>query len=76
MNEINETDSLLSPKEWEVYSHLSEAWNTFIELDELFVTDREDFARHINAIKNIVMSRPVARELARQGVFGYQKEQG
>lgn len=65
-------DSLLTSEEWGVYSRLSEAWNAFILLPELHKQDRPDFMVHINALKSIVMSRPVERELQDNGVGGYE----
>ena len=64
-------DSLLSPEEWAVYDHLSEAFNSFIKLDKLHAQDAREFAFHINALKNIIMSRPVARELVEKQFTGY-----
>lgn len=74
MTEIDETNSLLSHEEWDVYSKLSEAWNLFIKLEKLHVQDNIEFMHHINALKNILMSRPVARELKVQGITGYVKD--
>lgn len=73
MPEFNpRADSLLTAEEWEVYSRLSEAWNTFIKLPEYHRQDRLDFTTHINALKSIVMSRPVERELQNIGIAGYE----
>jgi hypothetical protein len=63
---ISEENSLLTHEEWDVYSDLSSAWNKFIKLPEYFGKDTPDFAFHINALKGIVMSRPVEREIAGQ----------
>lgn len=71
MTEIDETNSLLSHEEWEVYSRLSDAWNLFIKLERLHSQDNVEFMHHINALKNILMSRPVSRELKKQGIHGY-----
>ena len=66
--------SLLSDDEWEVYSCLSEAWNKMIQLESLHPNDNPEFAFHINAAKNILMSRPVARELKAKGSEPYQED--
>ena len=58
-------DSLLSVDEWQVYSLLSEAWNYYIELPVYF-PENPTFAFHINALKSIIMSRPVEKELLEQ----------
>jgi hypothetical protein len=62
---------LLEDKEWDVYSVLSTAWNRFIELPTLHPNDNIDFAHHINALKNIIMSRPVAKIMAGMKWNGY-----
>lgn len=67
--------SLLSEQEWEVYSHLSEAWNKFIKLELLHPNDNPEFAFYINGAKNILMSRPVERELKLQGSEPYQLDE-
>lgn len=72
-NRSNEFD-LLMPEEWDCYSRLSEAWNTFIELPVLFPGDRDEFARYINILKLMVMSRPVMREMVKQNWPGYNIE--
>jgi hypothetical protein len=66
----NEFD-LLTPEEWDVYDALSVAWNRFVALPVLFVGDRPEFANHINTLKTLVMSRAVAREMAKRGWSGY-----
>lgn len=66
-------DTLLTREEWETYSFLSDAWNAFINLEKLHVEDSKEFAFHINAAKNIVMSRPVSRELRDLDTPGYVK---
>lgn len=71
---IDETNSLLSHEEWLVYSSLSDAWNTFITLQVLHESDTQEFSAGINALKNIVMSRPVSRELQKQGIGGYNHD--
>jgi len=58
-------DSLLSVEEWEVYSLLSEAWNKYVTLPSLF-PEQPTFAFHINALKSIIMSRPIEKELLEQ----------
>jgi hypothetical protein len=68
----NEFD-LLTPEEWDVYSRLSESFNEFIRLPVLTPIDQRDFAFHINALKNIVLSRAVAREMAKRDWPGYVK---
>lgn len=68
----NEFD-LLTPQEWDVYSRLSEAWNGFIALPQLHHRDQPDFGDHINALKNIVMSRAVMREMIKRNWNGYNK---
>lgn len=68
----NEFD-LMTPEEWDVYSDLSDAWNQFIKLPVLFPNDNADFAYHINALKSLVMSRPVAREMVKRNWPGYEK---
>lgn len=60
-------ESLLTADEWEVYEFLTEAWNHFVKLEILFIGDRTEFSEHINALKNIVMSRPVVKEVRDQG---------
>jgi hypothetical protein len=65
---------ILTPEEWDVYSLLSEAWNRFIELPIYHRQDHIEFAQSVNALKNIVMSRPVCRELQKQDWPGYEKE--
>ena len=69
----NEFD-LLTPEEWDCYSRLSEAWNEFIQLPVLFHPDKEEFARYINILKAIIMSRPVMREMKTRDWPGYQTE--
>jgi hypothetical protein len=63
----NEFD-LMTPEEWDVYSHLSAAWNEFIKLPVLFASDNRDFSYHVNALKSILMSRPVMREMVKHGL--------
>jgi hypothetical protein len=67
----NEPD-ILTPEEWDVYSLLSEAWNRFIQLSELHKEDTADFMRGINALKSIVMSRPVEKALQALDWPGYE----
>ena len=62
---------LLEEKEWDVYSALSKAWNTFIELPLLHPNDNIDFAYHVNALKNIIMSRPVEKVMSGKEWNGY-----
>ncbi len=62
---------LLTPQEWDVYSRLSEAYNEFIALPTLFKGDTTDFSFHINALKSILMSRPVEREMLARNWNGY-----
>ena len=76
MTTISEENSLLSHEEWEVYSHLSLAYNAFIQLETIFPSDKADFERGINELKNLLMSRPVARELQQKGVGGYKGNAG
>jgi hypothetical protein len=76
VTEIDETNSLLSHEEWDVYSKLSEAWNLFIQLERLHSQDNVEFSFHINALKNIIMSRPVSRELVAQEINGYIQPEG
>lgn len=64
--------SLLTVEERDVYNLLSEAWNQFIKLEKLHEVDSQEFASFINGAKNIVMSRPVSRQLRQ----GYQNEPG
>lgn len=66
--------NLMTEEECNVYSKLSEAWNLFIALEVLHSEDRPEFARAINAAKNILMSRPVAREMQEQNVPGYTEK--
>ena len=65
---------LLTPEEWDVYSRLSQAWNQYINLPVLFKGDETDFSYHINALKSIVMSRPVEREMVKRNWTGYKAE--
>ena len=65
---------LLTPEEWDVYSRLSQAYNQYIDLPTLFVGDNVDFTYHINALKSIVMSRPVEREMVKRNWNGYRAE--
>lgn len=64
---------LLTPEEWDVYSALSDAYNQFIALPVFFEGDWKDFSFHINALKSIVMSRPVEREMVQRNWAGYKK---
>lgn len=57
------SESLLDELEWTVYDYLSKAWSEFIKLPTLHPNDRVEFAQAINVCKNIIMARPVAREL-------------
>lgn len=68
--------SLLSEEEWEVYNTLSQAYNSYILLERLHMVDQIEFSQGINACKNILMSRPVARELRDQRFNGYLDENG
>jgi hypothetical protein len=60
--------SLLSNDEWSVYALLSSAYNFYIDLPILFSQDRSDFADGINSLKNLLMSRPVMRELNEENI--------
>lgn len=74
--EVEEVDrsnefKLLSSDEWDVYSYLSKAYNLFTDLPVLFKDDTTDFIYHINALKSILMSRPVEKEMLKRNRPGY-----
>lgn len=56
-------DTILTPDEDEVINLLASAWNKYVQLKMLHPSDQEDFMRAIHSAQNIVMSRPVAREM-------------
>lgn len=63
---------LMESAEWDVYSALSTAWNLFVALPMLHPNDNLDMAHAINAAKNIIMSRPVAKIMAGLNWNGYR----
>lgn len=60
---IPSADSLLNEQEWDVYSLLSASYSAFVALPVNFPGDQAEFALHVNALKNLLMSRPVEKEL-------------
>lgn len=58
-----DSNTSLTSNEMAVYNSLSNAYNQFIKLPILFNYDQPEFATHINALKNIVLSRPAVRLL-------------
>jgi hypothetical protein len=75
-NEVDRSNEfdLLTPQEWDCYSRLSEAWNEFIKLPVLFPGDIDEFARYVNILKSMVMSRPVMKEMVKRDWPGYKTE--
>lgn len=63
--------ALLTSNEWDVYSRLSQAYNQYADLPVLFKGDEIDFVFHINALKSLLMSRPVEREMLKRNWPGY-----
>lgn len=63
----------MTDAEWDVYDALSVAFNRFVALPVLHPNDQGDFANAVNVLKNLVMSRPVARLMAERGWSGYVK---
>jgi len=57
-------DSLMNIQEWDAYSLLSAAFNAFLQLPSIFPGDQAEVGMHINAAKNVILSRPVMREMA------------
>lgn len=52
---------MMTPPEREVVEALGEAWNKFLELDEIHPMDKGEFASAVHRAQNIVMAR-AARE--------------
>ena len=55
--------SLLTPAELRVVSYLAEAWNEFVYLETIHQDDQREFREIIHAAQNLVMARPVKRQL-------------
>lgn len=53
---------LLTDQEILLLETLGDCWNEFAELKELHSADKGDFAHHIHALQNIIMSRAAVRE--------------
>lgn len=66
--EMTIINGLLEPNEVEIIDILADAWNKFLKLKVLHPNDTGEFLQAIHAAQNIVMSRPVAREM-------YQKDE-
>lgn len=54
--------SLLTDQEHKVIDLLAEAWNAFLELDELHPDEKHDFRKSIHEAQRNIMARPVRRE--------------
>lgn len=59
-------ESLLTPEEQQVMRALAQAWNAFIALPILHEWDQREFMTIIHSAQEIVMSRPVKRQLSKQ----------
>jgi hypothetical protein len=57
------SEPLLDQTEDRVLSHLAMAWNAFTFLETLTPSELDDFTRAVRTAQNIVMARPVVRQL-------------
>ena len=53
----------LTDDELDIYNRLNAVWEDFAELPRILLRDQDDFAFHLNALKDIVAFRPFMREL-------------
>lgn len=66
--------SLMTPEEWNVYTLLNDAFTEYCNLPQLHQRDLLEFIHHSNALKALIMARPVARELITLGREPYCEE--
>lgn len=68
--DFKERDMKLKKKEDEILLILANAYNKFGDLPILHEADTEDFLRAIHMAQNIVMSRPVMRQINKENKEG------
>ena len=56
----------LESQEEKIINTLAEAWNEFVKLKVLHPSDNNEFMAAIHVAQNIIMARPVLREMYSQ----------